>query len=196
MSPWVSVPHTWEQASVLPWPPTGIFRVSSHVCSRFPIQLIQAGGGVAGWQRPPGVQADLVARAGRLPGEEAAGRTRTRGVCPAWPVFREMRVFPRRLREVALASLRELDIHKENTTLSSGVCRKPPRHIPRSVYLLRDPDASCCHSKAACTPGPPSPGRRLQLRGPRRQGGHAGTLACRAGGVVGRQAQWSVREWQ
>lgn len=39
----VLVTPTLEQTLVLPWPPLGISRVSSRLCSRFPIQLGQPG---------------------------------------------------------------------------------------------------------------------------------------------------------
>lgn len=49
---WVPVPPTLEQVSVLPWPPTGDFQNELTLCSQFPIQLNQAGGGVLGKPAP------------------------------------------------------------------------------------------------------------------------------------------------
>lgn len=68
LSPQVPVPPALEQASVSPWPPAGISRVSSHICPQSPTGWARLGeGGVARTQWR--LAWHVVTRAGRLPGQ-------------------------------------------------------------------------------------------------------------------------------
>lgn len=104
-------PPTLEQASMLPWPPTGDFQ--SELTRLLPVSYPAE----PGWGRNAGDASTLPesrltwlgGQVGRLPGEAARGTRWRRSACP---IFRENKGFFQTACKVTAASLWELDIKK------------------------------------------------------------------------------------
>lgn len=163
---------TLEQSSVLSWPPMGISRVSSHICSQFPIQLSQAGGGLAGSPAPSGSAANLAGggQVGEVPGRGRLSGHRLGGVAPPGPSLGENKGFSPTAHKVSVASLWELDlsVKKDSSTHLQGRTRATVVTFRHCVNLSRDPDTSHLFvvqklPEACCGGG--VPGEWLELSG-------------------------------